>query len=596
MKNRLQSSLVIIFLLIYTQFTFGQNHSFSDKYDLNFDFQNKKKLSWTIDPLHPVILQPDSTQTIRGKHPFHFVQPRIGPFFNPINASIHQTVLLPVTNSDSATIMFTCKSKNLRLMQLIIWGENDRELITHIDTLMALGKEDWTTFSRTILIRGAVLLHFNIVAQGKMNDTTEQKLYLDKIEIKIGGKNINDFVLPAIPVVADLKKSDVISLFLSESNSFKSIPEIGNHKIVAIGETIHGSENINAAAIELIKYQIQHNQCKLIILELPTEQTLYWNRYIQGDTLFEIKHFAHQFSLVLYSPRVMIDFFQWLRLYNEKVKDKVWLLGMDISYTPLHCCIYLNDFLSSLNKKKHIPLIDSMCSNLSKYNLSAAIVFLKNQKELEELLSHNEFSIIRYCMNTTNSGFQSNQRDDIMYLRASFLIKQICTGDEKTSIYAHFAHTNPLKKGLNLSFTPPFGYFMKNKFGNDYYSIAILSGKGNFRTKDQDSLFTQKLLQTPPSNSMEDLLMRTGEEICYVPVSILPQQLMYMRDVGNTYMENQFEILAPASRMDAVMFVRNSKAFDLLPESLKDSEDYMINYKQWKERLQKISFSNQNKK
>jgi len=271
-------------------------------------------------------------------------------------------------------------------------------------------------------------------------------------------------------------------------------------------------------------------------------------------------------------------------------------LGMDISLNSLSCSEYLGDFLSCLNKNKHNPLIDSMILKLSKNYLYTSTAFLSKQKELEEVLSRNEFMIIRYCINTTNSNIPHEQRDDMMYLRASFIMKQICPGNEKTTIYSHFAHTNPIKNGLKLLYTPPFGYFMKNKFGNDYYSIALLSGEGSFRTHDKDSLFTFRSLETPPSNSLDDLLMRTGEELCFVNVSILPQQLMYMRDVGNTYMENQFEILAPASRMDAVMFVRNSKAFDLLPESLKDSKEYMINLKLWKEKSQQISFSHQNDK
>lgn len=595
MKYTFQSCLLFLVFLIYVQCALGQNHFYSDKYDLNFDFRNKQNLTWSTDPLFPVLMQPDSTQTVNGKNPLRFVQSKKGPLFVPINASIHQTVLLPETNADSASILFTCKSKDLMQMQLIISVRSNRETILHTDTLSALGSEDWTTFYQTIPIRGAAMLHLNIVAQGKKYPYTEQKLYLDKIEIKIGGKDINEGPLPSIPVMANLKKSDIISLSLSDTNSFKRIPEIGNHKIVALGETIHGSESINEAAVELIKYQVLHNQCKFILLELPTEQSLYWNRYIQGDSLFKIEHFAHHFSLDLLSPKVMIDFFNWLRKHNETIKDKVLLMGMDISRNSWQCSEYLFDFLSTLNKNKHNPLLDSMCSNLSRYNIYSAVDILKKQKELEEVMNRNEYMIIRYCMNTTISNMPADQRDDLMFIRASFLMKQICPGEEKTMVYAHFGHINPIKNGLNLSFTTPFGYFMKKKFGNDYYSIALLSGEGSFRTTYHDTLLVQKAMQTPILNSLDELLMRTDEALCFVPASAIPKQLMYMRDVGNTFMENQFEIMAPASRMDAVMFIRNNKAFDILPETLKDSKEYLIHLKQLKERLQQSPFSHHDK-
>ena len=546
-----------------------------------------------IDPLYPIILQPDSSQTIRGKNPLCLAQTKQGKYLITLNGTIHQSILLPKTNVDSATVTLICKSKNLQHAQLIISERNDQELILHSDTLSLLGSEDWSTFSRTVPIQDVALLHLNIVADGIKYSILEQRLYLDKIEIKIDGKDINDFPLPIIPTFSDLKKSDYISLSSSDYNSYNKIPGLENRKIVAIGEIIHGSENIGEAAVQLIKYQVEHNHCKLILLEQSTEQTLYWNRFIQGDSLFKIDNYARDFTFALSSPKVMVDLFNWLKHYNERVEEKVWLLGMDIPLLRNQSAESLYDYISAINESKHNILLDSLCSKLLNYNLYGAVKILQNQTEIEKLLGKNEFKIVRYCLNTAisfipRSKERSSTRDDQMYLKVTFLMRLLCPGDEKTTIYAHFGHTNHQKGELSLSFVSPFGYYMKNKFGKDYYSIAALAGEGNFRTVDQDSVFISKKLEIPPVNSLEDLFMRTHEEACFVPVSNLPSQLTYMRDVGNKYRDNQFGIIAPASRMDAAIFVRNSRAFDLLPGTPTNSKELIIQYNRVKDRYKQL--------
>jgi hypothetical protein len=156
-------------------------------------------------------------------------------------------------------------------------------------------------------------------------------------------------------------------------------------------------------------------------------------------------------------------------------------------------------------------------------------------------------------------------RDSLMYLNANFLLNLLCPDDGKVSIYAHFGHVNHKTTYSSFPFHRSFGSYMKDKFGSDYYNIAVLTGEGNLRTSYKDSLNLNRTLEIPPMNSLEDLFMQTNEELCFITISTLPTQLMYIRFIGAFYEENQFIIIAPASRMDAAIFVRRSKSYDLLP-------------------------------
>ena len=587
MKNSYHTFLVFLFLLIYTQPTLGQNHSFTDKYNLNFNLPNDKNESWLIDRPYYFVLRVDSSQTIHGKNPLCFAQFKLGKsVVRLMGGTIQQKLLLPETKSDSATVFLNCKSKNLRQARLIITGISDQELILYSDTLSLLGSDDWKIFVRSVPLHDVRFLHLNIKAEGT-KEVAEQRLYLDRIDLKINGKDINDFPLPTIPVISDIKKSDIISLSLSDSNSYNKISELENRKVVAIGETIHGSETITEAAVQLIKHQVEHNHCRLILLEISTELTFGWNRFIQGDTLFKIDNISQDLKLYCLSPRTMIDLCKWLKHYNEKVKDKVWLMGMDLDISSDNSALHLFNYIYKINEIKHQKLLDSLCLKLYWYNsFPQALQYLEKNKEIDNLLNKNEYEILRHCLNMSiacgdNIKKRFMYRDSLMYLNSTFLLNLLCPGDKNATIYTHFLHANYKTSGASLPFQKSFGSFMKNKFGTDYYTIAVLTGGGNFITGDKDSLIVKRTLKIPPVNSLEDLLIRTNEVFCFIPISTLPTQLIYSRFVGALYQENQFFIIAPASRMDAAIFVRNSKAFELLPGtplSLKDS--YMFESKQ----------------
>jgi erythromycin esterase-like protein len=171
-------------------------------------------------------------------------------------------------------------------------------------------------------------------------------------------------------------------------------------------------------------------------------------------------------------------------------------------------------------------------------------------------------------------------RDRYMYKNIEFLLNLIAPVTKKAIIYAHFGHTNPKS---NQAFNPAslsFGSYMKQKYKEDYYSIAILTANGKFRTTDKDSLLVKGSLELPVDNSLEKSLSSLGEDYCFMPVSVLTPEILRIRHVGNSYTKNQFNMIAPASRMDGLIYIQNSKEFDVLkgtPVLLQNVNRYQIN-------------------
>ncbi len=71
---------------------------------------------------------------------------------------------------------------------------------------------------------------------------------------------------------------------------------IMDKKILALGETIHGTQTMNDLAFSLIKERIEHHNCKLVLFELPLEETLYLNRYVKNDERYTLDFILRRFE------------------------------------------------------------------------------------------------------------------------------------------------------------------------------------------------------------------------------------------------------------------------------------------------------------
>lgn len=120
-------------------------------------------------------------------------------------------------------------------------------------------------------------------------------------------------------------------------------------------------------------------------MELPLEKMLYVNRFVQGDSAFYIDSIRPYFDQSLYSEE-WVDFFVWLKEYNAKMKNKVWLLGIDYEYEYRFTELDLFEYLVAVNHTASNPYIAEFCrmlllqekdSNQKKYLFFNLIIILR---------------------------------------------------------------------------------------------------------------------------------------------------------------------------------------------------------------------------
>ena len=82
---------------------------------------------------------------------------------------------------------------------------------------------------------------------------------------------------------ASVRELDVIPV---NGDDLKSL-SFSDKRILAIGESVHGTGTMNDMGVEIIKNRIEHGKCRLVLLEMPLTLSFHINRYLEGDERFK---------------------------------------------------------------------------------------------------------------------------------------------------------------------------------------------------------------------------------------------------------------------------------------------------------------------
>lgn len=197
-------------------------------------------------------------------------------------------------------------------------------------------------------------------------------------------------------------------VFSQDSSSFDGTLHASifcNKRIVAIGEATHGSHQEQTFKISIIKDLVRGYGYNTLLLEAYSAAIIPLNKYIQNDTVFDIRNEMVNDSRLYWTWKTdeYVDLFDWLKLYNKTSGNKVEIKGIDD------------------NSKKGRD-------SLMAVNVARLIDEDKGIKAI--LLAHNE---------------------------------HIANNDQ---------YTNAKSKSM--------GAYLKNLFGQDYFTIGQMFGKGSF--------------------------------------------------------------------------------------------------------------------
>lgn len=477
-----------------------------------------------------------------------------------------QRILLPPHKEKEGTVTLEYSEKNMKEVSLQLTGisETERDLFTKEQTFVT---DDMPgKLSCTISLIGVELLNIRIRAVGKKGETSVFEL--KKLDIKLGEKNIDSYPLRTLPALPNIETDKCPLLQTTTTDRMYETNAMKGHRIVALGESVHGNRPIQTLANKLIMEQVEKRHCKLIILEIPIEKSLIYNRYIT-DERFTLRQ--EEIKLIDETRMELLD---KLRKYNfaKSATDKVRIFGMDYistcnpnptSASELRISLLrLTDDTSRLPEMKQLA---ELLDNVSKGATDAenkAIDYIQSHKQiLQTQLTADEVDCLLHTLSVSQNlgkerAHRSLMRDSVMFVNADYLLNRHAASSNAV-IYAHSVHVNPISTYPVVS-RFPFGKYMKNKYQDDYTTFLLLTDEGSIAVNNTLMNKTTMQLQTPPTGSMELYFNKKQGHVLYLPLTSQWDRLVLSRFKGNVHSRYEFYPYNLYRRYKGVFFIRGN--------------------------------------
>ena len=449
------------------------------------------------------------------------------------------------------------------------------EQVLKSDTIELPLTEEWKEVSKKVKIKDAYLLNVFIEAVG--SELAFNNIRVSAFKLEANGTQLKNETAPKSDNTT-LKKSDVMVL---NGVDFGKIPSMQS-RIMAIGETVHGSRTLGRTAFDIIKERIIKQGCNLVLHEYPLECSFYVNRYIKNDPRFKLQDIERYMEGSLSSEHT-IDFIKWLRAYNSAHNNCVSFWGIDIESLNIASSVDLSEFVKTLCSKRETPETDSIVKRLLNWetNEDDSLQLTKADGAVGKWLTADERQILKLCLQLNKESSETYERltnrDETMTKTAFALIDILASNGAKATIYGHFMHLNYLVGGdMKELNNYSAGHRMKAKYKDDYQAIALCTYEGRTLNCLTDKSIGAAQLVKAPEGSIENTLQSMGHNMAYLPTERLNNtDVLTMRVLGNTNDNYQFFYFVPKARVEGILFVSRSQPVEKSQEVLNRYLNYV---------------------
>ncbi|GHV18088.1 hypothetical protein FACS1894179_08480 [Bacteroidia bacterium] len=516
----------------------------------------------------------DSTQLIEGKYPLKiFPSPTTQYAFyegmpseelgKKMHYTLTQTILLPPYNDGSiCNISLNCMNPATPL-KLRIKGLDVDERPAHIDSV-TIQNDSWASSTISFLMSEIEALEITIEYCGEKK--WDQAWWLSDISIDIDNINIGQRLV--MPIVKEneiecktIKKESVIPLSFSDSSTLLNIKDWKNKKIIALGESTHGSQKIKEACYQFLKHLVLNENCKAILLERPIDMCMTWDLYTQGIISENYEEdLKQQLQCAFDDSQSLFEFIKWIRIYNEKAENKVHIFGIDNVFHYESGAFIASYFIALLQEKD----IKEYLQKVKNKEYSGIAMLIKKDPVLtvldDKAIDYLLFVLEQYADAYSQSlGEYYIQRDYNMWKRAKTIMRIYSSDSDKMAVYAHTNHID--KVSYSRGSQPSFGSYMNKDIKDQYFVVTFQVGKGTY-TQDESHIHSQTIvdsLKNPLYHSLEYTCLAIGTPYFYCLTSKLVEPPYLLRIVPRASKnKNHFVFCSLPKRFDAFVFIKDS--------------------------------------
>ena len=494
---------------------------------------------------------------------------------------------------DTVTLTGRVKHENVKGyvgLFMRIDGNNGILGFNSMQKLKIQGTKDWKEYSiklplpstaKAIYVAGilggkgtAWFDDFRVSIDGKDLQTLEEtpKTYLKDFNTDTFNAALDQSSTPI-----DLTTKDALS-----SSMDGLIESLGDKKIVAIGESTHGTSEFYQLREIITKRLIEEKGYNLVVLESPYDDIEFLNKGLSERPLDSLMK-KHLFSI--YQTQEMKSFLEWYK--NNRSDYNIKFKGSDDSFWVSN--ELLTDNIGVVNDQELNQLLAMLKSNIAKgakakgkkeLKTNVAIydnlVLIGKQLEstenlsdrLKEILFNGKSTLINYVNLSDKKPIQS--RDEIMADRISYLAKN---QNNKIIVWAHNAHIS--KQVIVDNEIGIMGRDLAEEFGDDYHSIGLATLEGGYSFIEErlingdhnySEILKQSELQSTKIPLWENSLASYGNDF-YLDFSMLKKELNTDEIIGSTRLigygpETKMDIypLQLIKAFDALIFIKKTSA------------------------------------
>lgn len=475
------------------------------------------------------------------------------------------------------------------LMRIDGSGKNKSLAFESMQRLKIKGTNDWKEYSIQLPYPNSAE---NIYVGGILGG--KGTAWFDDFKITIDGKDIETIKeTPKIylkdynpdKLISAIRKSSVPMDLSTDESILKNlnplIEKLSNKRIVSIGESTHGTSEFYRLREIITKKLIEEKGFNLVVLESP-----YDDIELLNDGLLErpLDSLIQKHLLSIYQTKEIRSFLQWFK--DNQSRFGIEFKGCDDSVWAFYQLLI--NKIGTLNDKKLKKLLSDLKSNISK----SATENLKSEHKIGVAIYDNILAIEKYLQSTGNLTEPINEilyngkntyinylnvknkkriqsRDEIMADRIAYLAKH---KSNKIIVWAHNAH---ISNEIVADEIGRMGRDLKQKFGNDYHSIALTTLQGSYSFIDEkfingDHFYNDKLrkadILTIETPLWENIFALNGNDF-YLNLSALKNELKTdeingpIRLIGY-HKESKENIywISFAKYFDSMIFVNNTNA------------------------------------
>lgn len=284
-----------------------------------------------------------------------------------------------------------------------------------------------------------------------------------------------------------LIKIETISPDSSFSDLTELTPILSDKNIVGLGEATHGTYEFFVFKNRVIKLLTMQANFKIFIIEGDFAGSQIMNDYVI-DGKGTINKALWDVGIGVWMTQEFVDFVAWMKKYNadKSPNNKIKFYGCDIQ-NPMVAAKKTEEYLKkgyllnpSLENRLNWVINRKYQKKLSKEDQDIIKLLLDELKAVFKSINNEndqELKFIKHCNRELEQFFEYTLADSRtqLILRDKFMAENIewiydYENHSKTVFWAHNEH---VKNDKAESEQKPTGYYLKEKFHNEYYSLGF---------------------------------------------------------------------------------------------------------------------------